>query len=78
MTQQIKMCVYCEHCEREYASVTASGPKAGDHVPAHYKCRQDYFDYAYDDIYGAWILKAMTCPDYELSHKVIEELEKMK
>lgn len=71
---ELKMCVYCEHCEHEEGRMysTWTGWQSG-----YYSCQCNHFSYK-EEAYEGWALRAMTCPDYELSHKVQEEIKKIK
>ncbi len=68
---EIKMCVYCEHCNHEegYMVSEITGWQEGS-----YSCDKKHFSYEWEEMDG-WALRAMDCPDYELSHKVQKELK---
>ena len=68
----IKMCVFCEKCEHEEG--INYGGQTG-YQEGYYKCTAGHFGYEGEELDG-WALRAMDCPDYELSYKVQEELNK--
>lgn len=68
---EIKMCVYCEHCEHEDG--IDYGGQTG-YQEGSYHCSKRHFSYEPEELDG-WALRAMDCPDYELSAAVKKELK---
>ena len=75
MTEEIKMCVFCEECDHEEG--IDYGGQTG-YQEGSYNCKSGHFVYETEDLeeLQGWALRAMTCKDYKLAEKVKKELEK--
>ena len=67
MATEIRMCIFCEHCDHEegYMVSEVTGWQEGS-----YSCNKKHFYYGGENLDDGWTLKAMNCPDYNLKKEI--------
>lgn len=75
MSEIIKACVYCEHCDyseaTDYGGRTGFEPASWSCVKYHFESKDSFIDMVDGDLY----LKAQQCDDFELKSEIQAKLD---